>query len=151
VQNVIRERGPVGTSSRRNCEPGVSTLAVAFLSTDRMHRAKILPRKEPQGLRAISIAGRPTGGSSPARKEKPATVSRRGLEVPFREAGLALLGSGVHSFLQLALFFLFLFLELVAHELKNRHFRAIAHTNTRGDNARVAAGTVGELRSDVAE
>ncbi|MGC2767609.1 MAG: hypothetical protein WB607_19025, partial [Candidatus Acidiferrum sp.] len=47
---------------------------------------------------------------------------------------------GVDSFLQLALFFLFLFLELLAYEFKNRHFRSVAHADSRVNNSRVAAG-----------
>ena len=61
------------------------------------------------------------------------------------------LALGFDGFLDLALLFLFLFLELVADEFKNGDLGAVAHADARGDDARVAAGTIGKLRRDLAE
>src|SRR5258708_1621031 len=64
------------------------------------------------------------------------------------EAGLAFC---FDRFFHLALFFLFLLLDLVADEFEDGPFRAITHASTAVDNARVAAGAVGKLRRDFAE
>ena len=61
------------------------------------------------------------------------------------------LALGFDGFLELALFFLFLLLELVAEELEDSDFRAITHADARGDDARVAAGAIGKLRRDLTE
>src|SRR5882762_2581560 len=79
--------------------------------------------------------------------KKPAPVSRSGPCNRCR-GGLAF---GFDGFFDLALFFLFLLLELVADEFEDGHFRAITHASTSVDNARVAAGAVGKLRRDFAE
>src|SRR5690348_6818882 len=52
------------------------------------------------------------------------------------------LALGFDGFFYFALFFLFLFLELVADEFKDGHFRAIAHADAGGDDAGVAARAV---------
>src|SRR5258708_1282953 len=64
------------------------------------------------------------------------------------EAGLAF---GFDGFFDLALFLLFLLLELIADEFEDGHFRAIAHASTAVDNARVAAGAGRKLRRHFAE
>src|SRR5258705_6946960 len=64
------------------------------------------------------------------------------------EASLTLSFDG---FFDLALFFLFLLLELVADEFEDGHFRAIAHARAPVDDARVTAGPIGKFRRDFAE
>src|SRR5882757_11285648 len=61
------------------------------------------------------------------------------------------LALGFDGFFDLALFFLFLFLELVADEFEDGYLCAIAHASASVDDARVTTGAIGKLRRDFAE